>query len=274
MKFFHQFHGAPQIIHNNFLTYEAHLHFEIEIIALFDGDATLTVGEKNYTLNKGDFAIVFPNTVHSYFSKKDIDVGKFIFSPDTVPELNTVFMEKCPVSPIIPSEKAEKCGLIALAKDIIKSYSTSSSPVQNAYLTLLAGKILELCELENREKSNHKIIDNIFDYCQKNYTNQITQQDVAAALHISESHLSHIFGSKIKINFRNYINILRTNKACRLILQTDKNIVAISDECGFSSIRSFNRAFVRNVGMTPTQYRKTFNEKNSNRFWEDRFFKG
>ena len=101
----------------------------------------------------------------------------------------------------------------------------------------------------------HKIIDNIFDYCQKNYTNQITQQDVAVALHISESHLSHIFGSKIKINFRNYINILRTNKACRLILQTDKNIVAISDECGFSSIRSFNRAFVRNVGMTPTQYR-------------------
>ena len=103
---------------------------------------------------------------------------------------------------------------------------------------------------------------------------EVTQQDVAVALHISESHLSHIFGSKIKINFRNYINILRTNKACRLILQTDKNIVAISDECGFSSIRSFNRAFVRNVGMTPTQYRKTFNEKNSNRFWEDRFFKG
>lgn len=274
MKFFHQFHGTPQIIHNDFLTYEAHLHFEVEIIALLSGNATLTIGQNDFRIGAGDFVIVFPNTVHSYSAEGSVDVGKFIFSPDTVPELNAVFMEKFPKTPIISAQSAKKTGIANLTKDILNSYSGSSSLVKGAYLTLLTGKILELCELEEKEKLNHNIIDSIFDYCHNNFHNNITQHDVANALHISESHLSHIFSIKMKINFRSYINILRTNKACRLILQTDKSIVDISDECGFSSIRSFNRAFVRNVGMTPTQYRKNFTDKNFTPFWDDRFFMG
>ena len=41
-------------------------------------------------MSEGDLLIVFPNTVHSYTSEESVDVGKFIFSPHTLPELHDV----------------------------------------------------------------------------------------------------------------------------------------------------------------------------------------
>jgi AraC-like DNA-binding protein len=60
---------------------------------------------------------------------------------------------------------------------------------------------------------------------------------------------------RIKINFCSYINILRVNEACSLLQQSDKSIIEIAEESGFSSLRTFNRAFLRHVGISPREYR-------------------
>ena len=256
MKFFHQFHTSPQIIHNNKINYEPHLHEAIEIITLFKGQASLSVDGQSYKMQEGDFLIIFPNTIHSLYCNGDVDVGKFIFSPQSVPNLSTQFDMSHPRCPVIKSSDAALKGLDTLSKEILECYSTSSSSVKSAYLFLLAAKLLELCELQQREGSED-IVRQVFDYCQKHYTEPITQSDVARALHISSSYLSHIFMYKLKINFCSYINTLRINRSCTLLSQSKKSITDIADESGFSSLRSFNRAFARYVGTTPKQYRKS-----------------
>ena len=57
------------------------------------------------------------------------------------------------------------------------------------------------------------------------------------------------------MNFRKYLNLYRTEQACNLLRTTQKDISDIALDCGFQTLRSFNRAFKAATGLTPTQYR-------------------
>ena len=95
----------------------------------------------------------------------------------------------------------------------------------------------------------------ILNYCESNYHDKISLKSTARELHISESRLSHIFSEKIKIGFCNYLNMLRINEAANLLVSTELTITEISGMCGFSTIRTFNRAFKKHIGITPAKYR-------------------
>ena len=256
MSFFHEYHREPRIIHNQKIRFEPHLHYEVEIIALFKGNVSLSVGGKDCRMQAGDILIVFPNTVHSYTSDESVDVGKFIFSPDILPELHDIFKSYYPGVPIVSGAE----DILSLARDILSSFEKSSPTVKKAYLLLLTAKLVELCQPESRKDFDGDTLGAILEYCQKNYRSNLKQRDVAAALHISESHLSHIFSAKMEINFCRYLNILRSDEAARLLAESRKSITVIAYECGFSSLRSFNRAFLDTRGVTPRQYRKSITE--------------
>ena len=254
MNFFHEYHKEMRIIHNQRIRFDPHLHREVEIIALFKGNASLSVGGRDYKMTEGDLLVVFPNTVHSYTSEESVDVGKFIFSPDILPELRDVFNTQFPQCPIVPDSDE----LIYLSNEILTSFNASSPTVKKAYLLLLTGKLLEKCRLESRNDFDGDTLNAILEYCQKNFRSHLRQSDVAAALHISESYLSHVFSAKMEINFCRYINILRIGEARRLLTEDSRSITEIAYDCGFSSLRSFNRAFAEQMGMTPREYKKSF----------------
>ena len=56
---------------------------------------------------------------------------------------------------------------------------------------------------------------------------------------------------------KEYTDSLRLQAAEKLLVETDKKIIEIAWDAGFSSLSSFNRFFKKKTGMTPTEYRKT-----------------
>ncbi len=257
MKVFHQYHAEPQVIHNHTAKFEPHLHSEVEILVLFSGDATARIAGKTYDLQTGDAVVVFPNTVHSYTSPDTLDVGKFIFSPDIIPDLKNTFANMTPRHPVIRTDTE----LQQIARSVIQHYSHSSSVVKRAYLSLLAGKLLECCELENQTYAKHDTLETILQYCESNFRSEISLQTLSEALNISKSHLSHIFSGKIKMDFRNYLNTLRINHAYTLLSGTDLSMTEIAEQCGFSGLRTFNRTFQLHNGMSPTAYKKQLHKQ-------------
>ena len=193
--------------------------------------------------------------MHSYQAQEEVEVGKFIFPPDTLSELKGALLNHTPCCPVIGRETAEKNDLIRLSREILSQYPDSSATVQRAYLLLLCGKLMEQVRLEPR-RGGSDLMSQVFAYCQENFRRRITQKEVAQALHISESHLSHLFGGRLRINFCQYVNTLRINEAGRLLRQTDLGVLEIAGESGFSSLRSFNRAFAAQHGMSPREYRR------------------
>lgn len=60
-------------------------------------------------------------------------------------------------------------------------------------------------------------------------------------------------------NFRDFINYYRTKEAAKLLEDPEKNqekIITIAFEVGFSSLAPFNKAFKKNFGRSPSEYRQ------------------
>jgi AraC-like DNA-binding protein len=82
---------------------------------------------------------------------------------------------------------------------------------------------------------------------------------LSTELDLSRSHLSRIINSELKTTFSDYINLLRVNEAKKYLLQPDFSnytLVAIGLEAGFNSKTTFNSAFKKFAGMTPSAFKK------------------
>ena len=85
----------------------------------------------------------------------------------------------------------------------------------------------------------------------------LTVKTLSEKLGITLQQLSELLNSHYNSNFNSFINIYRVEYA-KMILQTrpDGNILEIAFECGFNSKSTFNAAFKKLTGITPTEYKK------------------
>jgi AraC-like DNA-binding protein len=89
--------------------------------------------------------------------------------------------------------------------------------------------------------------------------NDLTLPELSGTLSISVHHLSQIINEKFNQNFFEFINKFRIEEA-KNILSNNENqnitIASIGFDTGFNSISSFNSAFKKYVGVSPSQFRK------------------
>jgi|GEM_PF-3180710 araC-type DNA-binding domain protein len=95
------------------------------------------------------------------------------------------------------------------------------------------------------------------DFIAEHFAEKISLEDAASAACLSVYHFSHQFRRYTGTTVGAYINGLRMQKAIELLSTTDKKIIDIAVECGFSDIQMLNKLFKTNFSMTPTQYRKS-----------------
>ena len=96
----------------------------------------------------------------------------------------------------------------------------------------------------------------VLHYISEHFTEPLSLETTARALGISRIHLSHIFSQQLRINFRQYINTLRIDRACYLLRDPNYNISQIAYLCGYGNPRTFHRAFLAQCQMPPKQYRQ------------------
>jgi AraC-like DNA-binding protein len=70
---------------------------------------------------------------------------------------------------------------------------------------------------------------------------------------------SRYFKKNSGAGFVEYVNQVRTNKACYLLRETDYQVHDIAIDCGFASISNFNKQFRKSVGISPSDYRTQYN---------------
>ena len=80
--------------------------------------------------------------------------------------------------------------------------------------------------------------------------------DVAAELGMSESRFSRFFRRATGNTFTDFVNRVRINRACQLLMESERQITAICYEVGFNNVANFNRRFLEIKGMTPSEFRR------------------
>ena len=106
-------------------------------------------------------------------------------------------------------------------------------------------------------KDTSAITASIASYIDVNYGDKnLSLTSVADIFSISEPYLSSIFKQSLGINFSNYMEGVRIEKAKELLEKTNLSIGEISDHVGYGSANSFCRAFKRVMGTSASEYRK------------------
>lgn len=98
--------------------------------------------------------------------------------------------------------------------------------------------------------------ERILHYIDANFDRPLTPRDVAAALHYSTCHLSHVARRELGCTVRDLIFERRMAAARRLLAETHLPVSRIAARVGFADVAHFSRRFSHETGCAPTHWRK------------------
>jgi len=82
--------------------------------------------------------------------------------------------------------------------------------------------------------------------------------DLARRAAMSPRHFTRVFTDEVGEAPGAYVERVRTEAARRQLEETDDTVVTIAARCGFGTSETMRRNFIRRIGISPDQYRKTF----------------
>jgi len=125
----------------------------------------------------------------------------------------------------------------------------------------LLDQLLNHYLLESASRINGSIQDStlskVIAYIQENYKKPISLSTAANQAFMSESAFSRYFKKNTGINFLEYLHNLRLKNAVEELLHTEKTIIDIAMDNGFTNPSMFSKAFRKSYSMSPTEYKKT-----------------
>ena len=243
-----------------------HLHEAIEIIYVTKGTVALGVGKELYHMDKGDFAIVFPNVIHHYqaFGAGENKATYLYLDPLLIPSYFDDLQRYSPVYPIIKKEDLH-VDIVNAVKSLANHKTYNKILIQAYAQMILAHVFTEMEMIEKDLIGGDDIIYNAVEYVAKNFREEISLDKMAYDLGVSKYILSRMFAKTFHCNFSQYINNVRINYATTVLENSQESITSICLDCGFESQRTFNRAFKDRYKMTPREYRnKMHTLKNNN----------
>lgn len=234
-----------------------HLHDAVEMIYVTSGTVELGVGEELYHMEKGDFAVVFPNVIHHYqVFGTGKNEGIYIFmEPAMLPSFYDELQKFSPQYPIIEKENLP-ADIVNAIKVLMDAKSDNRMLVQ-AYTQVILAHIFSNMKMTEKEYvGGNDIIYKAVEYVAKNFREEICLDKMAYDLGVSKYVLSRMFAKTFHCNFNQYINGVRLNYATAYLKNLHEPITDICLDCGFESQRTFNRVFKEKYKMSPREYRK------------------
>lgn len=235
-------------------------HHRFELVVVLEQGGTVRIGERSYSLEPGDCALIFPHQFHHYM---DVSSGsiEWIFITFEVENPG-------PIALLRDNPRRLDAGSVKLLEDIVRSYlrGLPTDPLGVAFnLSLLLSHLVDAPLIPEERRSLHSaddtrdvIVERISKYVRQNLKKAITLEDLAEELGYSASYLRTTFHEKLGVTLGRYLRESRLAQAARLLLGSEKSISQIAKETGFGSANAFSRAFVNYSGMPPKAYAQKF----------------
>lgn len=105
-------------------------------------------------------------------------------------------------------------------------------------------------------KKNQKLYEHLLVYIESHLEDELSLDHLADVFYVNKYHISHIFKENLGFSVHQYITKKRL-AMCRDALLGDTNIGDIISMYGFKDYSSFYRAFKKEFGQSPKEYRET-----------------
>lgn len=228
------------------LNWENHFHRAYEFVITVEGEMVFTVDETDYTLKKGDAVFVMPNQFHSVKTDKYSKFHMLRFMPNLAGSFYTAYNGKIP-----------ETNKFYMPSALSPEFAHPNNLYQRKSLVYkICGEFCEQVTKWHDAAKNNDLLAKMLLSIERDFTEQCSLKNIAKELGYDYKYLSKFFLKCTGISFVDYLNDCRINHACYLVQNSEMDITHIAHDCGYNSIRSFNRNFLSHVGTTPLKYRK------------------
>lgn len=256
-----------------------HTHKEYELVLLHGGNCRFLVGNQFFYLQPGQLLMLDGMTIHkAYVSGDPQDYERSIlrFDSDWIrPLLQDINLER-----LLNLFEENSSGLIrifkkrdeAIIENMIGEIATlvdlEENRLNEARLKLVVVQLLIQISIstdyiirkdQGFRDEKTEIAEKVSNFLFKNYHRSISIDDVSQAVNISKSYMSHVFKEVTGHTIMTYLMQYRLSKARSQITQEPNQLIkVISQENGFESEAHFSRFFKKNIGLSPSQYKKQY----------------
>ncbi len=254
-----------------------HYHQEFELSFITEGSGKRIVGDSIEEFNPGDMIFIGPRIPHVWFPEKKhrqqhsgrtLESVYMLFNQDILPDDLTSLPEFSNIRKAVQlSERGIRVsgGTLNEVSNIMLQlpYMSRIKRLMMFYEIMdLIGKSESFTYLASPDyiktkfETGNKRVNRIHEFLMKNYQGDIDLKEIAEVAHMAPASVCRFFKNSTGMTIFEYLNKIKINYSCQLLLNTDLNILDISYDCGFNNLSHFNKQFRKFIGSTPSQFRK------------------
>lgn len=229
-----------------------HVNPELEVICVKKGSLTVRYDDAMVEVGENEAALVLPYRLHGVTQQEGTEafvlMFAYSFSADVYDNYKAVDMKNYKFT-ISEELRLYMEGAIKQVQENMNVFTIKSLyyPLVSAYL--------KDNEMTVSKRHSADIIRKVVMFIAENSTEDITIDDVAEAVGEGREKISAILKERSGRSFNDFLNIVRLEKARRIIEFTDQSISEIAYYCGFGSLRNFNRVYRKVFGESPSSER-------------------
>lgn len=229
----------------------SHFHGCYEVLWAIRGQSRLTLERESHQLKEGSICLVMENQIHSFYVGPESELWVMVFSGNLVEPFHRESTQKSYPLPVFQPS-------LTLVRMIPRS-DASDFPDQyymRAFLYRLCHEFTHsVASRPARNDTDIRVGHEILSYINEHYTQDISLETLAREFGLNPHYISSLLSGITHQNFRAYLNSYRIEKAREMLRTTDLPITVIALDCGFETLRTFNRVFLNTAGATPREYR-------------------
>ncbi len=255
-----------------------HYHNNFEISFITEGSGKRIVGDSIEEFQPGDLVFIGHNLPHVWIAEKDastlsrrtlemvyLQFSSEVLSPQLLALPEFRYVEKAMTLSErgiqIVGQTLNEVSELMLQLPYLKSFDRILYFFNLMNIIGQSETNIQLASneyIKKRFSAINKRIADIHEYLMINYREEVDLKKLAGLVNMAESSLCRFFKMKMGITLFEYLNQLKTDFACKLLMDHDLSITEICMDSGFNNISHFNKQFKKYTGVTPTEYRKRF----------------
>ncbi|MBC2456093.1 helix-turn-helix domain-containing protein [Clostridium beijerinckii] len=245
-----------------------HWHNEFEIFYIEKGTLEYRTSNGSHIFPEATGGLINSNVLHRTKILSDspfVEQKIHIFSTNLVSSKDGRIYKEY-IEPIFKSGKpifSFDDKMISLVKYTFQ-LSSDSSGYEIKLRNSLSEVLFACYEMLSTESSHNSAVDidsklrGMIAYIEEHLNDKISVKQLSDAVYTSERDCYRKFCKKLGETPLHYIQSVRLEKACQLLIDTELSLTEIADLCGLGDSSYFGAVFKKNMGHTPRMYRKQF----------------